>query len=235
MTRTRKILIAAALTTMLSGGAMLLWAHRRVAAAGDRIYQDPATVEFRPVGLVLGTAPRLANGMTNLYFRYRMEAAAELYRAGKVRKLLVSGDHHRRDYNEPLAMCRALEELGVPRQDIVLDYAGFRTLDSVLRAHLVFGQRRFTVISQQFHCERALYLAQRYGLDAIGFAAREVPSRYHRRSALREIPARLLAVIDAALGRQPHFPGPPEPIRLTDTRPAPPPHREQNPTAPPGV
>ncbi len=172
------------------------------------IYNDIAAVPAYRYGLLLGT------GIGNLYYRHRIAAAAELYRAGKVRHILVSGDNSRREYDETTAMRDDLVRAGVAAEDIHLDFAGFRTLDSVLRAKRVFGLKRFLIISQEFHCERALYIARRHGIDAEGFAAADAGSGTSRRLMwLREIPARLLAVLDVEICRTaPWFAGPPEPL-----------------------
>ena len=170
-------------------------------------WQDVDAIETREVGLLLGTSPRGKNG-PNLYFRYRIEAAAQLYHAGKIRKIIVSGDNSRKNYNEPGAMREALEARGVRPEDIYEDYAGFRTLDSVIRADKVFGQKKFTVISQMFHCKRAIYLAERNGIDAIGFSAQDVRApRFRLKNHLRETLSRSAALLDVLLGRGPRFLG----------------------------
>lgn len=163
------------------------------------------------VGLLLGCSERLNDGRSNLFFRNRIAAAARLFRAGKVDYLLVSGDNSRRGYDEPSDMRRALLAEGVPSSRIVLDYAGFRTLDSVVRAKEVFGLRRFTVISQRFHDLRAVYLARAHGVEAYGYAAGDVGGADGVRVRLRELFSRTFALLDVSvLGSRPHFPGPRE-------------------------
>jgi SanA protein len=169
------------------------------------------------VGLVLGCSELVAGGRKNLYFERRIAAAAELFHAGKVRYLLASGDNSRADYDEPSAMQRALVAAGVPASRIVLDYAGFRTLDSVLRAKQVFGLHELTVVSQRFHNERAVYLARAHGLRAYGYNARDVNGPAALRTRLREIVSRVVAVLDVeVLHSTPHFSGPPEPAPFAD-------------------
>lgn len=181
----------------------------------DRLYDRIEAIPPRALGLVLGTSERLGNGRRNLYFVARMQAAAALYHAGKVRHLLLSGDNHRVDYNEPEAMRQALLQAGVPDQAMTLDYAGLRTLDSIVRAAEVFGQTQLTVISQRFHNERALFIAERSGLDAIGFDAADVPALYGVKTRLREAVARLWAVLDVyLLQTRPRFIGPAVDITL---------------------
>jgi SanA protein len=164
------------------------------------------------VGLVLGCSEQVAGGRKNLYFERRIAAAAELFHAGKVFYLLVSGDNSRADYDEPSDMRRALIAAGVPASRIVLDYAGFRTLDSVVRAKQVFGLNELIVVSQRFHNERAVYLARAHGIRAYGYDARDVSGSAALRTRLREIVSRVVAVLDVeVLHSTPHFSGPREP------------------------
>lgn len=212
--RRRALLLAGGpvLAMLLGGGLLTLYANFAVEQCGGRVWNDAGAIEAREVGLLLGTAPHAKHG-PNLYFQHRIEAAARLYHAGKIRRIIVSGDNGRREYNEPEAMRRALEAAGVKPEDIFEDFAGFRTLDSVVRARKVFGQTKLTVISQRFHCKRAIYLARHHGIDAIGFAAHDIRIRRFRlRNHLRETFSRSAAVIDIALGRCPRFLG--DPIRI---------------------
>ncbi|MEL7222177.1 MAG: ElyC/SanA/YdcF family protein, partial [Bacteroidota bacterium] len=126
----------------------------------QKLFTNIDLIPVRKTGLLLGTVKNLANGQTNLYFSYRIQAAADLYHAGKIEQLIVSGDSSRKDYNEPADMQEALIALGVPAERIHLDYAGFRSLDSVVRANAIFDMKEFTVISQPFHNARAVYIAQ---------------------------------------------------------------------------
>lgn len=181
------------------------------------MYFDAASTPERDVALVLGTSPT-TNGRKNLFFVARMEAASELYRLGKVRHIIVSGDNRRAEYDEPTAMREALIASGVPDAAITRDYAGFRTLDSVVRARDVFGQSRVTIVSQEFHDARAIFIAQDHGIDAIGLAASDVAGARGFVVRARETLARTLAVLDTkVLGTRPHFPGPPELISLGPT------------------
>lgn len=181
----------------------------------DRLYTDVATVPVREVGLVLGTSRYLANGQPNLHFANRIAAAAALYHAGKVRHLLVSGDHHRAYYNEPAMMTAALLAAGVPASAITRDEAGLRTLDSVVRAQEIFGVTSCTIITQRFHNTRALEIARAHHFDAIGFCAADPAYPDSVGPQMREVLARVAAVLDLyVLHRQPHFLGSPEPIRL---------------------
>jgi len=202
---------------LLGGGvaAFLVFAEWRVArAAAGRVYDSAATVPAHDVALVLGTTHRW-HGQINPFYEARMDAAAELFQRHKVRGLLVSGDNAHRSYNEPEAMRRDLAARGVPAEFITCDFAGLRTLDSVYRARQVFGQTQVVLVSQRFHVERALYLAQAAGLDAVGFVAAEAPPHWAWRVRAREVLARGMAVLDVWLGRGPRHLGPPEKLALT--------------------
>ncbi len=156
-----------------------------------------------------------AHGRLNLHFAQRIDAAIRLYRSGKVRHLLVSGDNHTADYDEPSDMREALVSAGVPANAITCDYAGFRTLDSVLRARSVFGLSRFTLVTEAFHCPRAVWIARCHGLDAVAFAAPDLGARWSLRVKIREMAARAWCALDLYLfHRKPKFNGPFEPIIL---------------------
>jgi SanA protein len=177
----------------------------------QRVMEELADVPFHQTALVLGTSATLGDGRPNLHFTRRMKTAAELYHAGKVRRLLVSGDNHRRGYDEPTDMRDALMKLGVPEDKIERDYAGFRTLDSVARAGKVFGEKQLIVVTERFHAYRALFLCDQYGLDAVAYPAPSVAVRCSPRSRLREYAARVKAVLDVyLLGTQPRFWGEPK-------------------------
>lgn len=176
--------------------------------ANSRVYDNVKDIPHRRVGLVLGTNPKVASGYTNYYFKYRMDAAAQLYKAGKVDYLLVSGDNHIKAYDEPTAMRDALVERGIPESRIVLDYAGFRTLDSIIRANEVFCQESFTVISQPFHNKRSVFIGKLNGIDIVGYNAQDVVRRKAwYKQMLREALSRVNMFIDHITGKQPHFLG----------------------------
>jgi SanA protein len=181
------------------------------------VYGSVASVPASPVGLVLGTAPTV-HGRPNVFYTARIRAAAELYHAGRVRGLIVSGDNSRAEYSEPDAMREDLIAAGVPAQHITCDYAGFRTLDSVVRARDVFGQSDLIVVSQPFHAERAVFLARQHGMRASAFAADNPRARAWFKFRAREVLARCLAVSDLLLGKEPKFLGPavPVPLRAAD-------------------
>ena len=149
-----------------------------------QLYTDVTKIPYRKVGLVLGASKQTSRGTPNLYFKFRMQAAYQLYKAHKVQYLLVSGDNHIKGYDEPSDMREALILLGVPDSCIVLDYAGFRTLDSVVRCDEVFGEDSVTIISQEFHNQRAVFIANASRtsafnkINAIAFNAQEVNKHY---------------------------------------------------------
>ncbi|MGL5006568.1 MAG: SanA/YdcF family protein [Plesiomonas sp.] len=179
------------------------------------IYEDITLVPDSPVGLVLGTAKYVSRGKLNTFYTYRIDGAAALYHEGKIKRVLVSGDNAQLSYNEPRNMRRDLIKAGVPPQAIVLDFAGFRTLDSIVRAKKVFDTEKFIIITQRFHCERALMIAHHYNINAVCFAV-SMPDSYLK-TRTREIFARLAAVSDLyLLGSQPRFLGPKEPIPQGD-------------------
>ncbi|MGF1703994.1 YdcF family protein, partial [Photobacterium makurazakiensis] len=165
------------------------------AQASARIFEAPSDIPSRSIGLVLGTSKYIAKSL-NPYYTYRMDAALTLYELDKVNVLLLSGDNAHRSYNEPWTMKRDLLKAGIPSQDIVLDYAGFRTLDSVVRAKNVFEADHFVIITQRFHCERALFIAQRNNIDAICLAVPEPNGLAGIKIRIREVLARIKAIID---------------------------------------
>ena len=160
-------------------------------------------------------------GKPILHCNHRIAAAAALYRAGKVQQLLVSGDNHAASYDEPTDMRNALIAAGVPPSAITCDYAGFRTLDSIVRAQEVFGLSRCTIISEEFHCPRALWIAEKHRLDAIAFAAPDVGLKsWSVRALIREQLARTWCSVDMyLLHREPKFSGPKEPMLLSAASP----------------
>ncbi len=172
------------------------------------VYDRLEDVPFNKVGLLLGTSKKVQNGQPNLYFKYRIRAAAELYNAGKIEYILVSGDNSLKEYNEPIDMKKALMKQGIPDTAIVLDYAGFRTFDSVVRSKKVFGQEKVTVISQRFHNQRAIYIAHQKGLEAVGYNAQDISFSSGLKVQLREKAARVKVFLDLyILHTQPKFLG----------------------------
>ncbi|MEH8187650.1 ElyC/SanA/YdcF family protein [Aeromonas allosaccharophila] len=215
MKKFAKILLAC-LVLLLALIAMLLgYSEWIVSDARHYTHDKVDEVPYNRVAVVLGTSKYLSGGGPNHYFKYRIKAAAELYNNAKVDFIIVSGDNATVQYNEPRQMRRALIKAGIPASAIYMDFAGFRTLDSVVRAREVFGQDRFTVVSQGFHNERAIFIARHFGIDAVGFNA-EDPSAYQGiRTRVREVFARLMGLLDLyVLDKGPKFLGAPVPIGL---------------------
>lgn len=175
--------------------------------ADGKTFTDISSTPKNRVGLVLGTSNKLTNGSPNPYYTYRINATKALYNAGKIEFILVSGDNGSIYYNEPDTFKKDLIKAGIPEQAIFLDYAGFRTLDSMFRAKFIFGLNNVTVISQKFHNERAIYIAKQKGLNAIGFNAQDVSTSQGIKVQLREYLARVKVFIDMLLNTQPKFYG----------------------------
>lgn len=196
--------------------AFTVYANIRVERAVEsRIFTSVDFIPHNKVALLLGTNPLNRRGRPNSYFINRINTAAELYHAGKVDFIIASGDNHTKEYDEPTAMRDSLIAHGVPEDRIVLDFAGFRTLDSVARAKEVFGCDSLTIISQEDHNARALYLADANGIDAVAVSAPLRAGRWVRtRLAIREWLARDKIMLDIWFGEQPHFLG--EKIKIPD-------------------
>jgi len=184
-----------------------------LARARPKTVRNVEALDANEVGIVLGTSPRIG-AWSNQFFENRMDAAAKLYHAGRVRHLLVSGDNRKRGYDEPTAMREALVRRGVPASAVTLDYAGFRTLDTMARARAVFGLRKATVITDDFHQPRALFLAEAFGVEAVGYPSAHVPFRSSKKTLAREVASRVWACLDVnVLRTRPKFTGPPVKIR----------------------
>lgn len=180
------------------------WVNR---STRSQVYDDIQDIPHNKVGLVLGTSKVLKGGHINPYYQYRINAAIALFKAGKVDFLLVSGDNGREEYDETSAMQADLIAGGIPKEKIFMDYAGFRTLDSILRCKEVFGETRITVISQLFHNQRSVFIANHKGLVAVGFNARDLRVSSGFRTQIREKFARVKMLLDLALGKKAKFYG----------------------------
>jgi SanA protein len=204
------MLVLLVLLAVLAG---ITWTNMAaVLAARGRIFQDPEEVPAGRVGLVFGCDDEIA-GRENLFFRYRIDAAAELWHSGRLRCIIVSGDNRTHQYNEPRKMRQALIEAGVPGDKIVCDFAGLRTLDSVVRAKKIFGADQLVFITQRFQNERAIYLARANGINAVGYEARDVSGRQGWKTWLREVGARVKMWLDVkVLGTGPRHLGPMVPL-----------------------
>lgn len=167
----------------------------------DRVYTDMNKLPKYQTAVVLGTAKYYVKGTPNLYYKYRLDAANALIKNGKVEKLLLSGDNKTPYYNEPRVMSADLRRMGVQAVQIQQDFAGYRTLDSILRADKVFHLSPFVIVSQRFHCERALFIAKTRNIDAVCYAAKYPEGHFKVR--IREFFARAGMVLDYLLDRQP--------------------------------
>lgn len=169
--------------------------------AKGKTFSSIDSIKYNKVGLLLGTTPQArVTKVTNYFFIYRMDATERLYKAGKIEKILISGDEDSLDgVNEPECMRDSLVARGVPAGAIILDGKGYRTINSVINANKVFGLKSFTIISQKFHNERAIYQAEHLGLDLENIQAFNAEMPKTRRAYLttvREYFARVKMFID---------------------------------------
>jgi SanA protein len=168
--------------------------------ASPYIYSDISKVPAKKALLLLGTSKYLKNGHINYFYKYRIDSAVKLFKRGKVKAIVVSGDNGDRYYDEPTTMRNDLVARGVPSRYITLDYAGFRTLDSVVRAKAIFDLDDYIIVSQRFHLERAIYIAHAKGEKVIGFVAKDFKNTvWAKRMAHRELLARAKAFLDVHL------------------------------------
>lgn len=194
-----KILVLVAVSISIGVFATYHWVSFKTR---HQVFNHVNDIPKNKVGLLLGTGKYAASGHINLFYKYRIDAAVELYKAHKIEYILVSGDNSRKDYDEPSDFKNDLIAKGIPAEKIILDYAGFRTLDSVVRAKAIFGQTSVTFISQKFHNQRAIYIANHYNIEAVGFNAKDVYNAH-----FREYLARSKASLDLVFNVQPKFLG----------------------------
>ncbi|MDR2237640.1 MAG: YdcF family protein [Chryseobacterium sp.] len=208
MKKTIKNIFKIFLLLLVAGIIFIVWANYSIRQESSTFVSDRiADVPTTKTGLLLGTGKTLSNGMPNAYFYNRIQAAAELYKSGKIQYIIVSGDNSTEDYNEPEDMQLALIQQGVPQDRIYMDHAGFRTLDSVVRAKDIFGQTQVVIISQKFHNERAVFLARKNGMEAFGYNAPDVNKYAGLKTNLREYLAKAKVYWDLIFGVEPKFGG----------------------------
>ena len=196
------------LILIVLGILLTFWANLTVEyTTEDYVTARINKIPKEKVGLVLGTSKSLRNGKDNPYFFNRIKAAEELFKSGKIKYIIVSGDNSTKNYNEPEDMQNELIARGIPKSKIFLDFAGLRTLDSVVRAKEIFGQTSFVIISQRFHNERAVFLAQKKGIEAYGYNAKDVGKTAGSKTNLREYFARVKVFWDLFFGVDPKFGG----------------------------
>ncbi len=198
---------------LLLSALLYLWVRhnndRITQEAEAYIYSDINKIPAKRVALVLGTTKYLSNGNINYFFKYRIDATVALFNAGKIQAIVVSGDNGNKSYDEPTMMRDDLMARGIPEAYITLDYAGFRTLDSIVRAEKIFDLEDYIIVSQQFHLERAIYIAHQKGQKVIGFVAKDFKNTiWAKRMEHRELLARAKAFLDLKiLDKEPKFYG----------------------------
>jgi SanA protein len=204
----KKVAKWSALTLLLVSALIVISNYWVIKSTKAQLYSNINEIPENDVALLLGASKTTVRGNDNLYFAYRIEAAATLFKAGKIKHIIVSGDNHKKEYDEATDMRDALIAQGVPDSCITLDYAGFRTLDSMVRCLKVFKRKNITVISQAFHNQRAVFIGKYYDMNVVAFNAKDVPSQYSLKTRIREYFAKFKAVIDLyIIHKQPKFLG----------------------------
>lgn len=204
MKKVIKYFVVALLLTVVAAFGVDAYVSKSVR---NQVYSDVSQIGHKKVGLLLGTSKYNSGGRINLFYKYRIKAALELYQAGKVDYFIVSGDNGTKTYNEPEEMEMDLIAGGVPKERIYKDYAGFRTLDSIVRCDAIFSTKDITIISQAFHNERALFIANKKGLNAVAYNAQDPPRNYTIKVMIREKLARVKMMLDLVVNKQPRFYG----------------------------
>ena len=171
------------------------------------IYNSTDSLPECKTAVVLGTSKFMANGTRNYFFYNRIKATEELFKSGRIKAIIISGDNSLSYYNEPQDMKQELLKAGIPDSVIYLDYAGFRTFDSMIRAKEIFGQSKFIVVSQKFHNERAIFIARKYNMEVYGYNAEDVSAASGFKTKVRELFARVKVFIDVYTGKKPKFLG----------------------------
>lgn len=193
--------------SLLSIIALFVCDSKVKAKSTEFLYTSADSIPPVKAALLLGTSKTLSNGNNNAYFDYRIAATVDLFKKKKIQAIVISGDNSKKTYNEPEDMKQALISAGIPDSCIYLDFAGFRTYDSVIRMNKIFGQSRFIIISQKFHNERAIYIAQHFGWTVYGFNAKEVTAFYGIKTNIREKFARVKLFLDLLFEIEPKFLG----------------------------
>lgn len=206
--RTKRFFIISCILIIAIIAGIYFCNKKVVAASEGKLYSSIESIPGNRVGLLLGTSKYLSNNSINPYYSYRIEATVQLLKAAKIKYIIISGDNSRKDYDEPTQMRADLINSGVDPAVIFLDYAGFRTFDSIVRAKKVFGQDSLTIISQAFHNQRAIFIASKEGIAAIGFNAVDVSKSVGYKVLVREKLARVKLFLDYLFGKKPKFLGP---------------------------
>lgn len=187
---------------------VIIWCNYSIAsAAKNKAYSSVENIPYNRVGLLLGTSKYTKNNQVNLFYKYRIDAALALLKSGKIKYLIISGDNRTRYYDEPTTMKNDLIAAGIDSCVLFLDFAGFRTFDSIVRLGKVFGEDSVTIVSQKFHNERALFIAERENIEAIAFNAQDVSARGGFATNVREKMARVKVYLDFLTSKKPKFLG----------------------------
>ena len=173
--------------------------------AKGKLYNSITDIPFQNVGILLGTSKYQFFGPVNPYYKYRIDAAIELLKNNKIKYIIVSGDSNKNNFNEPEQMKIDLIKEGIDPAIIFQDFAGNRTYDSMYRLLKIFDKTNVTVISQEFHNQRALYIADRFGISAIGFNAKDVSRKAAYQTLIREKLARVKVFVDFLIGLKPRI------------------------------
>ena len=187
---------------------LICWANYKINSFSEQyIFNSTDSLPECKTAVLLGTSKFMRNGTKNYFFYNRIKAAETLLKSGKAKYIIISGDNSLSYYNEPEDMKKELIKAGIPDSVIYLDYAGFRTFDSMIRAKEVFGQTKFIVVSQEFHNERAVFIARKYGIEAYGYNAEDVDAYSGFKTKVRELFARVKVFVDVYTNKKPKFLG----------------------------
>lgn len=204
----RKIIFKATLALILGSSLTIIIANYGVnKIAHERVFNEVLEVPNCKTALLLGTSKRLRDERINGYYKFRIDAAVALFRSHKIANFIISGDNGSKNYNEPEDMKNDLLSAGIPDSVIYLDYAGFRTFDSIIRAKEIFGQKRLVVVSQKFHNERAVTIGKLYGIEIYGFNAKDVHINRGIKTQIRELFARVKLFLDYIFNIEPRYLG----------------------------
>ncbi len=203
----KRILLILFLAIILIAVSIVISDITVTSAASGRTFNNLSSLPPAKVGLLLGTSKYVPNENINQYFKNRIDATVELFKSGKIQYIIVSGDNSRSTYDEPNDMKAELVKNGIDSNKVYLDYAGFRTFDSVIRLREIFGQYEAITISQKFHNERAIYIANKLNMHLYGYNAKDVSRYYGFKTMVREKFARVKVVLDFIFGVKPKFLG----------------------------
>ncbi|MES2767403.1 MAG: ElyC/SanA/YdcF family protein [Bacteroidota bacterium] len=203
----KRILLLSFLSAVIIAASILISDRIVTSAASGRTFYNLTSLPSTKVGLLLGTSKYVPNGNLNQYFKNRIDATAELFKSGKIQYVVISGDNSRSTYDEPNDMKAELIKSGIDSNKVYLDYAGFRTFDSIIRLREIFGQHEAIIISQKFHNERAIYIANKLNMHLYGYNAKDVGKYYGFKTMVREKFARVKVILDFIFGVKPRFLG----------------------------